>query len=462
MHNSINLNITNTDVVHLDIIEGSNLNKPYISSGNIHVAENAQYQFNNNSISISNVQSNIIYNNVTITSTNGTIKLTNTTGLNLSPGNTSTSINISGSINDINNALNNLIFTPNANFRGVGSISISSTSYDPYGTYNTGTNTVYVTVDPVNQAPTSGLISTLTGTVTVNQNSSVKLNYVAIRDPDDNGSELKITLKVENGLLTINNLSTFSVKLADGTSATNSSTITLVGTKTALNDCILNGGVMFTPNKNFYGNATFTVVTNDLGNTGSGCALTNTTILNIIVLPVNQAPRNIIPIDQVINENTNLIFSVANGNAINAMDIDAKANEIISVALSSTNGIISLINPTNVTLLSGSTGIDASSFTIQGTIKNINIALNNGVMFKPNANFSGAASITVVTNDFATTDTDTVNIIVKPVEVKPINNLPLSLELNENSILAFTSPNTISVSEPNINVNIVINENSLL
>ena len=69
--------------------------------------------------------------------------------------------------------------------------------------------------------------------------------------------------------------------------------------------------------------------------------------------------------------------------------------------------------------------------TFTGTLANINTALN-GLSFAPTANYNGAASLQIVTNDQgntgsggALTDTDTVNITVIAVNDAPVNSVPV-------------------------------------
>src|SRR5207253_2015169 len=66
-----------------------------------------------------------------------------------------------------------------------------------------------------------------------------------------------------------------------------------------------------------------------------------------------------------------------------------------------------------------------------------------GMNFAPIANFNGAASLQIVTNDQGNTgsggplsDTDTVNITVNPVNDAPVNTVPGAQVVNEDTALA--------------------------
>ena len=68
--------------------------------------------------------------------------------------------------------------------------------------------------------------------------------------------------------------------------------------------------------------------------------------------------------------------------------------------------------------------------TFTGTLANLNTALA-GLAFQPTANFNGAATLTIATNDQGNTgsggalaDTDTVAITVAAVNDAPVNSVP--------------------------------------
>ena len=68
--------------------------------------------------------------------------------------------------------------------------------------------------------------------------------------------------------------------------------------------------------------------------------------------------------------------------------------------------------------------------TVRGTIANINTAMN-GMSYAPTANYTGAASLTILTDDRgftgtpgALTDSDVVAITVNPVNDAPVNTVP--------------------------------------
>src|SRR5262249_1384024 len=133
--------------------------------------------------------------------------------------------------------------------------------------------------------------------------------------------------------------------------------------------------------------------TNDQGNTGSGGALSDTDTVAITVNAVNDAPVNSVPAAQTMNEDGTLTFSSATGNAISISDVDAGTSNV-QVTLAVTNGLLNLAGTAGLTVSGNGTG----TVVVTGSLANINTALN-GLAFHPNANYNGAANLTVTTND---------------------------------------------------------------
>ena len=96
-------------------------------------------------------------------------------------------------------------------------------------------------------------------------------------------------------------------------------------------------------------------------------------------------------------------------------DVDAGTNPV-QVTLTASQGTVTLAGTTGLTFICGDGAADAS-MTFTGTLADINTALND-LSFQPLANFTGAAALTISTNDLGNTggsakiDTDTVAITV--------------------------------------------------
>ncbi len=107
-------------------------------------------------------------------------------------------------------------------------------------------------------------------------------------------------------------------------------------------------------------------------------------------------PTNSVPAAQSTAEDTDRMFSVANGNAITITDADAGgANN--QVALSISNGTLTLATTAGLTFTAGD-GINDGYTVMRGTAAAINNALD-GLRFSPTLNFNGIATLTLATQD---------------------------------------------------------------
>lgn len=140
----------------------------------------------------------------------------------------------------------------------------------------------------------------------------------------------------------------------------------------------------------------------------------------------NGPPVNTVPGAQTTDEDIALVFSGDNDNIISISDPDAGSNPV-KVTLSVTNGTLTLAPPTTELSFTTGDGTDDATMTFTGKISDINGSLE-GLTFTPTANYNGAATLTIVTDDQGNTgtgqpqpktDTDTVNITVIPVNDAP-------------------------------------------
>jgi CSLREA domain-containing protein len=158
-----------------------------------------------------------------------------------------------------------------------------------------------------------------------------------------------------------------------------------------------NRSLNFTPAPNATGTADITVVLKDDGGTANGGVdTTPPQTFTISVTPVNDAPFNNLPFSPQTNQQTSLIFSAANFNAISVGDVDA-GTDPIRVRLTATEGTITLGSTMGLAFTAGD-GTDDASMTFTAPIATINSGLN-GLIFEPADGFSGFANIQIVTND---------------------------------------------------------------
>lgn len=158
-----------------------------------------------------------------------------------------------------------------------------------------------------------------------------------------------------------------------------------------------NRSLNFTPASNATGTADITVVLKDDGGTvDGGVDTTPPQTFTITVTPVNDAPFISQPFNPQTNQQTPIIFSTANFNAISVGDVDA-GTDPIRVSLTATQGTITLGSTTGLAFTAGD-GTDDASMTFTAPIATINSRLN-GLTFKPADGFSGTATLQIVTDD---------------------------------------------------------------
>ncbi|WP_319496867.1 DUF4347 domain-containing protein [uncultured Cohaesibacter sp.] len=140
----------------------------------------------------------------------------------------------------------------------------------------------------------------------------------------------------------------------------------------------------------------WTFADGNIGAQGSGGNKTASGSTVVAITAVNSAPVNNTPGPQAISVDEILTFSSLSGNAISISDPDA-GGSVVEVTLSATDGSISLSGTAGLSFSLGD-GVADASMIFQGTTAAINTALD-GLTFTPTANYSGIASIAILTDD---------------------------------------------------------------
>src|SRR5205085_3201635 len=307
---------------------------------------------NNNAITIVDVDAGTNPLQVTLAATNGAITLSQTIGLSFTSGDGAAdgTMTFSGTLTDINAALNGLAFTPVANFNGAASLQITSDDLGNSGSGGalTDSDTVAITVASVNDAP----VHSVPGPQSTDEDTSLVFssgngNAITVADLDAGTSPAQVTLAAANGTITLSQTTGLSFTSGDGAA---DGLMTFSGTLTDINAAL--NGLVFAPSDNFNGAASLQITSDDLGHSGSGGALTDSDTVAITVNAVNDAPVHSVPGPQSTNEDTSLVFSSGNGNAITVADVDAGTSPV-QVTLAATNGVISLSQTTGLSFTSG-------------------------------------------------------------------------------------------------------------
>jgi len=286
--------------------------------------------------------------------------------------------------------------------------------------------TFVITITPENDAP----INVVPAGLTVVEQTATTITGLSVQDPDSvdavtslvdpNFGPLRVTLSAAAGVL---NLPPSLVVSGNGTS-----TVVLQGKigelNTALASATYTSGVV----SGVASSDTITMVVNDLGNSGSGGAKSDTDTFAVTIEGMNEGPVLAVPGAQTLNEDGSLVFSTANSTTLSFTDGDL-GSASASFSVSVTRGSLTLASTTGLTGVSGN---GTGTITFSGSRTNI-LAAINGLTYAPTANYFGSDTLTVVVNDngnsgtYNTPQSDTETVAIT---VNPVNDLPTVANLS--------------------------------
>ena len=224
------------------------------------------------------------------------------------------SVTITGTAAQINTALAGLAYTGNLDFNGADTLTVATSDATA-----TDTDTIAITVNPVNDAP----INAVPGAQTVAEDTILPIAGVSVADIDS--SALTTTLSVAHGIL--------NVTAGAGVTGNGTASVTIAGTAAQINAAL--AGLAYTGNLDFNGADTLTVATSD-------ATSTDTDTIAITVNPVNDTP--------VLNLDANSstiggvdYLTTFTGSAIAIVDTDVSILDTDSPSLVSAT--ITLTNP---------------------------------------------------------------------------------------------------------------------
>jgi hypothetical protein len=299
---------------------------------------------------------------VTLTASNGIITLSGTTGLSFNSGaNGTASMNFNGTITDINNALNNMTFTPEpTNFNGSGSVTILTDDLGNTGVdgNKTDSDVVNITVDPINDPPSFTLSATPPPTVNEDAGAQTVNSFATSISQGAGDPAQTLTFNV-SPVGTTGNISFSSGPAIDATT----------------------GNLTYTTSADTNGTATFNVTLSDNGsNVSPNSNTSGAQQFTITVTAVNDAPT----------------FQItSNPPAVNE---DAGAQTVNSFATNFQPGPATATDETGQTLV-------GYTVTANGTTGNLTFtsgpSINNAgqLTYTPTGNTSGTATFNVVATD---------------------------------------------------------------
>ena len=242
---------------------------------------------NGNAISVADSDDTSV--SVTLTATNGLLTLSGLTGLSFSAGDGSAdaTMTFTGTLANVNAALNGLQFSPTTAFQGVATVQIATTDFGRSGASSpkSDTDSVTVEVGVVNHAP----VNTVPAAQAIDVNgialfSSATGTQISVSDADAGSNLIQVTLTAANGTINLSGNKGLTFTTGDGTA---DATMTFTGTVTDINAAL--NGMTFVAAANFVGTASVQIVTNDLGNSGAGGALSETDAVSLAVREVDKS-----------------------------------------------------------------------------------------------------------------------------------------------------------------------------
>ena len=431
---------------------------------------------------------------VMLTVSQGTLSLNGTAGLDFmfaadgdgSPagdGSSDATMTFRGNLTDVNAALDGLVYTPGLHYRGADTLMISVNDLGHFGAGGSRSTSdmIAIAVDAVNDDPEINAPMLVQAVEDTDLTFSVSGgNGISVTDIEDDPTgtgtglyQLTLDLPDMDGTLSLSTTSGLNFSFSDGNGTgtgdgTDDITMTFRGTQADINAAL--NGLVYTPPAGVDGeNRTLDIELNDLGNlglVGPDDGIVNHT-LTIQIDGDNDAPVNVVPGAQTIEEDTDLVFSATamTPNAIQISDIDAGGGTL-QVTLTATNGVLTLGDESLVDFAftpdgEGSPqgdGIADSSMTFRGTLGNINAALE-GLVFRGLQDFAGPAQIEIEANDLGNTgvapnnlplsDLDTVAITVTPVNDAPMVTAqgPLTVAEDMDVTISAANANQVAVSD---------------
>nr|WP_244830282.1 type I secretion C-terminal target domain-containing protein [Aeromonas sobria] len=340
---------------------------------------------------------------ITLSVEHGTLTLPAGSGVTV-VGNGTGSLVLTGTLAALNVLLSGgVTYQGNSDFHGSDALTMVTNDQGNTGSGGalSDTDVLPIEVQPVNDAPINQLP---TAPLVAQEDQPYTIHGLQVKDVDAGSSPIEVRLSVAHG--------TLNLVAGSGVTVTGngSGMLVLSGSLDAIN-ALLSGGVTYQGEQDFNGQDQLTMVTNDLGNSGSGGALSDTDVVAIEVQPVNDAPVNQLPGSMTVKEDGSLSLS-----GVSVKDVDA-GSAPVSMVLRVEHGALTLLG----TVASGISVSYAgnSEISLVGSLADLNQLLASNLHYEPAKDFWGQDMLTVTTSDQgnsgaggAKSDTDQVAITV--------------------------------------------------
>jgi MYXO-CTERM domain-containing protein len=374
---------------------------------------------------------------VTVNVTRGRFFVQNASSASVTvTGNDSPAVTLVGPLANVNNALVDSRYTPDADFAGAARLTMTSTESG-----ETDTDNLSITVGAVNDAPT--LSTGINGLQGVTEDDPVPFSSISVSDIDLGNGALLVTLAANNDTVLTLTPTGLAFTTGDGT---DDPRMVFTGTLATVNAAL--NGLTVSPPTNYIGPSTVTVTVSDQGGTGGGGPQEDTDTISLNWQAANDRPSNILPPVIALNEDASFTFTSTAQTQLAVVDPDA-SGALVSVKVVVTNGTFNLGNPSKAASFTTGDGVSDTAVEFNASVANANLALAESI-FVPTPGFNGPAQLTMTTNDGgntgaggALTDVDIIAITVAAVNDPPLNRIPAPLTIAEDSVVTFGAPDDI-------------------
>lgn len=315
-------------------------------------------------------------------------------------------------------------------FQGSATNVVTVTNQNREIDFTSGQTTGVVDFNTTPNTPNQPPVNTVpAGPLDIQEDVAFPITGISVADPDAVHADVSVTLSVAHGKLKIPT-SVVGGVTASQVSGNNSDEVVLTAPIAKINATLAAAqGLVYTGRADYNGSDVLSIVTNDLGHSGTGGALTDTDTVDLQVDPINDAPVNRVPNGSlaVITE-TSLDVT-----GLRVTDVDIGSADAL-VGLSVLHGTLTLrtdvvggLTPADIT------GNGTNSVTITAALTELQATLDaaGGVTYTSDVAYIGPDTLTLNSNDQGNTgtggalsDQDTVSIDVQPVPVPPVVTLP--------------------------------------
>ena len=340
------------------------------------------------------------------------------------------SVTLTGTVSEVNQALSDMVYSPDANYTGTDSLVVHVDDLGNSGTGGslTADQSYSLPVYAVNDAPEITAPTNLATDVDVD----LIITSVSVAD-DSEANDIQVDLTVSHGTLTMASGSGASIT-GDGTGA-----VQLIGSLAEINAALY--GMTFTPSAGYSGYDTLQVDVDDQGYYGVGSPETDTASVSLTIGDENEAPVITAPASAGITTGDPLHFT-----GISVSD-DSGTDPIVAT-LSVSYGTLNMASGSGAAII----GDGTSSVTVTGSVAQINAALYD-MTYISNAGYTGSDTLNVSVDDQGhtgfggtQTDSDSVAITVSmPVNDPPVVTLPGTQTMDQDASLTFDG--NISISD---------------